>query len=99
MPLVLLAALAADLIGHVESGLRPTDSAYGAVVYTFLALQFCYVFTLVVMGWFVLARSLAGLIDRERRQMYDNTMLIWHYAVAQALIAIAIVQFFPRLAG
>jgi cytochrome c oxidase subunit I+III len=51
------------------------------------------------MGWFVLARSLAGLLDGIRRQTYDNTMLIWHYAVAQALVAIAIVQLAPRLLG
>jgi len=47
----------------------------------------------------VFARSLARKIDLERRQVYDNTMLIWHYSVAQALAGIAIVHFFPRLAG
>jgi cytochrome c oxidase subunit I+III len=98
-PLLLIAALASDFTGHAEAGLHPTDSAYGAVVYTFIALQLCYIVTVAIMGWFVLARSLAGLIDEVRRQTYDNTMLVWHYSVAQALIAIAIVQLFPRLTG
>jgi cytochrome c oxidase subunit I+III len=40
---------------------------------------------------------LAGLIDSVRRQTFDNTMLVWHYSVAQGLIALAIVEFFPAL--
>ncbi|HEX9905032.1 MAG TPA: cytochrome c oxidase subunit I [Propylenella sp.] len=98
-PVLFTAGAAADLHAHWSAGLRPTDSAYGAVVYAFLGFAGIYGLTLAIMGWFVLARSLVGLINSVRRQMYDNTMLVWHYAVAQSLIAMAIVQLFPRLVG
>jgi cytochrome c oxidase subunit I+III len=96
-PLVLTAALFAELYGLWDAGLRPTENAYAATVYAFAALNGFYVATLALMGWFALARSLAGLLDGVRRQVYDNTMLLWHYAVAQALVGTIIVQLAPRL--
>jgi cytochrome c oxidase subunit I+III len=98
-PVALIAALAVDLAGHFGAGLRPTDSAYGAVVYAFIALQLCYVVTAAIMGWFLLARGLTRRLDRTRRQTYDNTLLVWHYTVAQGIVAIAVIQLFPRLTG
>jgi cytochrome c oxidase subunit I+III len=98
-PLMLIAAFLLELYAHLSAGLDPTDSAYAAVVYTFLCLTGVYVATVTIMAWFVLARSFAGLVDPIRRQMYDNTMLMWHYSVAQALVAVALVQLAPRLLG
>jgi len=97
--LLLLIAFAAHLYAWWESGLRAPDSAYGAVVYAFIGLQGLYVATLVIMGLFTLGKSFAGKLNGVRRQTFDNTMLVWHYSVAQGLIAIAIALFFPALTG
>jgi cytochrome c oxidase subunit I+III len=94
----LFAAFAADLYAHWSSGLRPSESAYAAVVYTFGVLQGVCVATLVIMGPFVAARSVAGRLDAVRRQSYDCTMLFWHFTVGQGLVGLLIVHSFPRLA-
>ncbi|CAA7612900.1 cbb3-type cytochrome c oxidase subunit I [Magnetospirillum sp. UT-4] len=93
----LAAALAAELAGQRATGLSPTDSGYGAVVYMMAALQGLFVATLGIMALYTLARSLAGLLHRHRRATFDNTMLLWHYAVGQGLIALAVVHFGPRV--
>jgi cytochrome c oxidase subunit I+III len=98
-PILLAAGWAADLFGHWQSGQRPADTAYAALIYTFVVLQGLYVFTLIIMGWFVTARSACGLISGVRRQMYDNTMLVWHFTVAQGLSGVALLHLFPRLVG
>src|SRR5690606_36040125 len=38
-PLLLAAGLGAETYGEWQAGLRPTDTAYAALVYTFAALQ------------------------------------------------------------
>jgi cytochrome c oxidase subunit I+III len=98
VPLLTL-ALAGDVRAHWDSGLRPQETSYGAVVFTFFGLQALYVATLTIMALYTVARSLTGKLDAVRRVTFDNTMLLWHYAVAQGLIGLAIVGGFPRLAG
>jgi len=97
--IALAAQAAIEAYGHWESGLRPDDSAYGAVVYMLAALQGFFAVTIAVMGLYTLARSLAGLLHGERRVTFDNTRLLWNYAIVQGLIATAVVHLFPRLAG
>lgn len=94
-----LAAFGSDLAGQWQTGLRPTESAYGAMVYMLLALQGQYVFALAIMAAFVLAKSFAGRIDGVRRQTFDNVALIWGYAAAQGLVAVAVSHLFPRMIG
>ncbi|MDQ2081120.1 cytochrome c oxidase subunit I [Xanthobacteraceae bacterium Astr-EGSB] len=96
---LLVCALGIDINAHLQSGLRPQDTSYGAVVAMFLSLQGFYVGTLIVMAFYTLARSFAGKLDQVRRGTFDNTMLLWHFATAQGLAGIAVVQFFPRLVG
>ena len=74
-------------------------SSYGAVVYMVSALQGAYVFTVAVMALYTIARSLAGKLDGRRRATFDNTMLFWHYTVAQGLLGLALVHLAPRLLG
>jgi len=52
-----------------------------------------------IMGLYTFARSACGLINRERRATFDNTMLFWHYTVIQGLIALAVVHLSPRFLG
>jgi cytochrome c oxidase subunit I+III len=93
---LLAAALACELHAQLGTGLRPTLHAYGALVYTVLSLQGVYVFTLAVMAAFVLARSFAGKLGPERRASWDNTALLWHYAVVQGLLSVALLHLAPR---
>ena len=96
---LLVGGLAVEAYGHWQSGLLPTAHSYGAVVYAFSALQGQYVAAVVIMGLYTVARSLTGRLDGVRRATFDNTMLLWHYAVAQALVGLFIVHLFPRLSG
>jgi cytochrome c oxidase subunit I+III len=94
---LLAAGWGIEWYGQWRSGLTPTASSYGAVVYTFIAVQGFLVAVLATMAFYSLARSLAGLLDRERRATFDNTMLLWHYGVGQGIVGLALVHGFPRL--
>lgn len=91
--------LAVDIYGHWQTGLRPEEHSYGAVVYTVVSVQGVYVATLTLMAFYTVARSLAGMLDGVHRVTFDNTMLFWHYMTAQGLVGLAIIHFFPRLIG
>ncbi|MBC7944687.1 MAG: cbb3-type cytochrome c oxidase subunit I, partial [Burkholderiales bacterium] len=93
------AAFGFELYGQLQAELRPTDSGYAAVVYTMVAFQGFYAFVLTLMALYTVARSFRGLLNSKRRATFDNTMLLWHYGVAQALVALALVHGFPRLLG
>jgi cytochrome c oxidase subunit I+III len=97
--LLLVGALGFELYGHWRTGLRPTDSCYGAIVYTVISIQGFFIAVVATMGLYTAARSLAGLLNRERRATFDNTRLFWHYTVVQGLIALAVVHLAPRWLG
>jgi cytochrome c oxidase subunit I+III len=93
LALILLgAALGADLHAQIRTGLRPTEHAYGAIVYAALALQGAYVAAIAVMALFIAARSCAGKLDARWRASWDNTALLWHYTVGQGLCCVALVH-------
>jgi cytochrome c oxidase subunit I+III len=96
---LLAGALGFDLYGQWLIGLRPTQTGYAAVVYTVISIQGFFVAVVAIMGLYTVARSLCGLIDRERRATFDNTMLFWHYTVVQGLIGLAMVHLSPRFLG
>ena len=93
----LVGAGALELLGQWRTGLRPTDSSYGAALYAMIGLQGVLVGTVVIMNLYTLARSFRGLLNHVRRATFDNTRLLWYYAVAQGLVALAMVHGFPRL--
>ena len=88
-----------DLKAHLDTGLRPDARAYGAVVYTFIAIQGICLTTTAIMGFYTMARRIAGMIDRERRVTFDNTMLFWQYTMSQGIAALVFVHISPRLLG
>jgi cytochrome c oxidase subunit I+III len=94
---LLLAGVAAQLHGAWQTGLRPQETSYGAVLYTFVGLQGFFAAVLVIMAIYTLARSLAGMLNGARRGTFDNTMLLWHYTTAQGIVALGLTAFFPRL--
>ena len=94
---LLIGALVLDIHGLQGTGLAPTQSSYGALVYTFASVQGFFVAVIVIMGLYTCARASAGLLDRERRSTFDNTMVFWHYTVAQGVVGVALVHGFPRM--
>jgi cytochrome c oxidase subunit I+III len=95
----LVGAIGCDVLSQWRTGLRPTQHAYGALVYTALSLQAVYVALLGVAAAFALARSLFGRLDARRRATWDNIALLWHYTVAQGLLGAALVHLVPRWLG
>jgi heme/copper-type cytochrome/quinol oxidase subunit 3 len=92
--LLIVVAFAVEMYVHRE--LDPSGSSYGATVQTVVALGATCALVVTVFALFALARRLAGLLDRERRNVLDNTRLLWHYTVAQSLVSLALIHGFPR---
>ncbi len=97
--LLLLAAFGTELYGFWRSGLRPGESAYGAIVYAIVAFLGVHVATLLVMAGYTAARSLAGLLHAERRVTFENAHLMWRYTAAQAAVGLLVLHLFPRAVG
>ena len=93
----LVAAVAVDVLAH--RGISPVASSYGAIVAFLLSLEGFFVAVAALMGLFALARRRAGLLDGERRAVFDNARLMVHYTVGQSLVGLALIHGFPRLAG
>jgi cytochrome c oxidase subunit I+III len=93
----LVGGLGMEILAHWRAGLRPDADAHAAMVYMASFLQLELVLALVVMAAFVIARRLAGLLNRRRRVVYDNLSLLWHYTVAQGLLGLLLVHGFPRI--
>ena len=98
-PVLFLAAVGVQTLAAWQTGLRPTQHSYGAMVYLFAALQGFFGGIILIMAGFTLARSLAGKLDAVRRVTFDNTKLFWHYSTAQGLVALVILSLFPRALG
>jgi cytochrome c oxidase subunit I+III len=68
-------------------------------VATAILIQGLFVAALLVMAAYSLARSWAGRLSPTRRATFDNTMLLWHYTVAQGVIGLAALHALPRWLG
>ncbi|MHB0770955.1 cytochrome c oxidase subunit I [Bradyrhizobium sp. 5.13L] len=95
----LVAALVFDVSGHWRTGLRPDTDAHGAMVYMAAFLQTQLTLPVLAMAAFAVARSVAGRLDTERRVVFDNFRLFYHYTAGQSLLGLLLVHGFPRLAG
>jgi cytochrome c oxidase subunit I+III len=95
----LAAALMSEVSAQWQSGLRPETDIHGALVAMAAFLQAQVTLAVLVMAGFAIARSLGGRLDRERRVMFDNLGLLYHYTVGQSLLGLLLVHGFPRLAG
>ncbi len=94
---ILLAGLACEAWGQFVAEVDPTGHAYGATIWTMLGLDGLLAATLVIMAGLCGARRWAGILHPERRATFDCTVMLWHYAVAQALVGMAVVHFVPRI--
>jgi cytochrome c oxidase subunit I+III len=91
----LVAALAVELGGHWNSGLRPDVNGYAALVYLASVLQLEIVAAVVILGFYTIARVLAGRLNAARRVTFDVLTLLSHYAVGQGLLGLLLVHGFP----
>ena len=87
------AAFAAMLAGHAD--LRPTADAWSATIAAMLAYQGLHAVLLLMMGGYLIARSWSGRLRPEARGTLDCITLMWHYAGAQALVLMAVVNLLP----
>lgn len=90
--LSMLMAYAIDLYGHSQTGLRPEQHVYGAVVYAVLAWQGLHICIVCIMISYTLARAWRGMLDVTRRITFDNTRLFWHYTAGQGIAAILLLH-------
>ena len=95
----LAAALMSEVSAQWQTGLRPETDIHGALVAMAAFLQAQMTLAVLVMAGFAVARSIAGRLDRERREVFDNLGLLYHYTVGQSLLGLLLVHGFPRLAG
>jgi cytochrome c oxidase subunit I+III len=95
----LVAAVAVEIAGHWNSGLRPTESVYGAMVYMASFLNGQLAFAILVMALFAIARYVTGRLDAERRLSLENTELLIAYTVGQGLFGLLLLHGFPRFVG
>lgn len=95
--LAMAASLALDVYSYWNSGLRPDNSGYAAMVYMAAFLQFELLMALLVMTAFLVVRILTHRVDGVRRVSFDNTAILMHYTVGQGLVGLALVHGFPRL--
>ncbi|MCE3271822.1 MAG: cytochrome c oxidase, subunit [Ramlibacter sp.] len=91
-----VAAFAVDFGAHRQAGLDPTAHAWGATVSALLAWQGLHMVLVLLMGGYVIARSLAGALRPDARATLDNSALLWHYVTVQGLVTIVLVRFLPQ---
>jgi cytochrome c oxidase subunit I+III len=85
-----------EVWAHWQTGLTPTQNAYGALVYTAAGLNAQIVAAVLVMALVVAARLLVGKTDRVRRNSFDHTKLLAWYGAAQGLVGLVLIHGFPR---
>ena len=73
----------------------PVRSGYGAIVWSLVALQGFEVLAAIVLTGFGIARRCARLVDRTRRNVFDNARIFLHYVVAQNVVGVVLLQAFP----
>ncbi|MEZ5816618.1 MAG: cytochrome c oxidase subunit I [Hyphomicrobiaceae bacterium] len=94
---LIVVAVSVDVMGHWQTGLRPSSSSYGALVYLGIFLTAQLAAAIVVMAMFTVVRQLTGRLDRVRRVSFETTALLAYYACAQAILGLVLVNGFPRM--
>ena len=95
--MLMVLAVALDGASQWRAGLTPDRHAYEATVTTFIVVQAVTAATVLIMAMYALARSWRGRLDGTRRVTLDNTMLLWHYTVAQGVLALGLVHLIPLI--
>jgi len=96
---LMVGAVILEIWGHWQTGLRPTDSSYGAMVYMASVLEGQIAFVVTIMCLFAVARLLTRQLTAQRRVTFDNAALLYYYAVGQGLFGLLLIHGFPRQLG
>lgn len=96
--LVLVLAVVLEIFAHYQTGLRPGQNSYGAMVYMGSVINGQVAFTTMIMIGFCVARYLRGMLDKVRRVTIENAAILLYYTVAQLLLGLLLVHGFPRIA-
>jgi cytochrome c oxidase subunit I+III len=91
----LTAAFLTDMASWWEAGLRPDMSSQGAIVFGLSVLLGTLVATAIIMGVFVLARSIAGLVSARLPASLEVICLFLIYTAIQTAVGAAVVRLFP----
>jgi cytochrome c oxidase subunit I+III len=94
-----IAAFGVDLAAHLRAGLAPTHHAWGASVAALVGWQGFHAAIVLLMGSYLVARSVAGALRQDARATLDSTALMWHYVGAQGIAGIALVRLLPQWMG
>jgi heme/copper-type cytochrome/quinol oxidase subunit 3 len=73
----------------------PTESGYGAIVWSVLSVQGFEIVAAIVLTCFAIVRRVAKRVDAKRRNVFDNARIFWHYIVAQHVVGIVVLYGFP----
>ncbi|MET0533944.1 MAG: cytochrome ubiquinol oxidase subunit I, partial [Steroidobacter sp.] len=95
---LLWSAFAFSLYALLETNLRPQMHGFASTSYTMVLWQGLHVVVLTLMGGYTLARAWAGMIDAKRRNVFDNTRIMWYYCAAQGVLALVVLHS-PRFAS
>jgi cytochrome c oxidase subunit I+III len=95
--LVHLSALAVAVYGILAVGLMPQSHAYAALAAALLVYQCWHTLVIVGVTAFLVARVGSGLLDSARRVTFANARVLFHYSVAQAVVAAILLYVFPRI--
>jgi cytochrome c oxidase subunit I+III len=93
----MLLSFGADLHSQQLAGLDPTAHAWGATIGAMLAYQGLHAVVLVILAFYLCARSWTGRLTPASRATLDNCALIWHYTTLQGLVAAAAIHLLPTL--
>jgi cytochrome c oxidase subunit I+III len=91
---LLAGALWMDLSFWLRAGVVPTESSYGASLFTFGLLNGVLAFALALMAAFLIARRLTGRLDAVRRLGFDVTWLFCGFALVQGVLTVALTHGF-----
>ncbi len=91
----LTAAFIVDAASWWSSGLRPELSSQGAIVFGLSVVLGILVMTAIIMGVFVLARAVAGLVTARLPSSLEIICLFLIYCAVQVAVGSAVVRLFP----
>ena len=92
-----IAALATEVYGHWQTGLRPDQSGYAAMVYMASVLQAQVVVAFIIMAGFTAAKLLAGRLEGPDRATPRNVGLFGKFVIGQGLVGLLLVHGFPAV--
>jgi len=93
---LLVAGFAVVMLGQRAAGLDPAGTAWAATIAALLAYQGFHVFTLAIIGIYLVLRAWNGKLHGRNRGTFDNSALIWHGSVLQGVIGTLAVSLLPQ---